>query len=515
MEEVEQWIQELRRRVRSQDGPREAASTSWEKPLHEGEAAETVDQDVRELPGLLSELKRDFQLPLLPTSAASPVDFIEVSAPVTAPDAAVERRTSYQLGDFLRHHDAKFVRTAYVGLLGREPDPPGLAASLEELRSGRSSKVALLWKIRHSEEGMRRAVKVGGLGWAFNWERLRRHGVSGYVFSWVNAFFTLPNLLRRLEHLELEVSTRTAREDLAWRTAVERVAAAFAARDVQLAELAQASTSRAGLEAMAARLVETGSATYHAHVLLAELRRGMAGVEGKLERLEAEIISADDIPDDFYVAFENRFRGTPEDVRQRVEVYLPFITGAGAGGEDRPIVDIGCGRGEWLDLLRANGLLASGVDLNKAMVDVCSEKGLSVLHADALDYLQGRSAQSMGAITAFHVIEHLPFGRILTLLDACHRALKSGGVVILETPNPENVTVGSCNFWYDPTHRAPLPPQMMEWLLGSHGFERVQILRLHPVDPSLRTQAGDESVRKLLDEKFHGPQDYAVIGYKA
>ena len=97
--------------------------------------------------------------------------------------------------------------------------------------------------------------------------------------------------------------------------------------------------------------------------------------------------------------------------------------------------------------------------------------------------------------------------------DACLAALKPGGVAIFETPNPENVLVGSCDFWYDPTHRAPLPPDMMRWVALSRGFARAEIMRLHPVGPEGQLRDGNEAVRTMLNERFNGPRDYAVVAY--
>jgi O-antigen chain-terminating methyltransferase len=217
--------------------------------------------------------------------------------------------------------------------------------------------------------------------------------------------------------------------------------------------------------------------------------------------------------DGFYVSFEDAFRGTREDIKRRVEVYLPYVREAGAGVAKAPVLDIGCGRGEWLELLNDNGLTASGVDLNRVAAAHCRERGLVVAEADALDYLRGVETASIGAVTAIHVIEHLPFRQLMCLFDEVLRVLKPGGVAIFETPNPENLVVGACTFWYDPTHQQPLPPEPMRFILDNRGFARIEILRLHPSTDMATTDAPNE-LSAAIAERFYGPRDYALIGYK-
>ena len=219
--------------------------------------------------------------------------------------------------------------------------------------------------------------------------------------------------------------------------------------------------------------------------------------------------------DPLYLFFEDQFRGTRQDIKTRLKVYLPFIEESGAGSEDRPILDIGCGRGEWLELISENQLTITGVDLNRTLVEQCTERGMNVVEKDAVAYLQSLPDNSMGAITAFHLIEHLPLNTLLSFLNETLRVLQKDGIVIFETPNPENVLVGSCNFYFDPTHLNPLPPQTMKFLLESRGFCRVNIKKMHPfADEEMIPDDGSEIVKRF-NQRFYGPQDYAVIGYKA
>ena len=216
-----------------------------------------------------------------------------------------------------------------------------------------------------------------------------------------------------------------------------------------------------------------------------------------------------------YLSFEDQFRGTREDIKERLRVYLPLLREAKIGSEQMPILDVGCGRGEWLELLQEEGLRARGVDVNRVLSEECRRRGLEVIESEGLAYLSSLPPQSLGAVTGFHVIEHLPFEVLIKLLDETVRVLKPGGVAIFETPNPENVLVGSHNFYLDPTHRNPLPSSTMRFLAEARALCRVEIMTLHPYPEFLRLEEVGLDIAKRFNKYFYGPQDYAVVGWKA
>lgn len=218
------------------------------------------------------------------------------------------------------------------------------------------------------------------------------------------------------------------------------------------------------------------------------------------------------MPADLYVDFEARFRGSSEQIRERLAANLPLFVPL-AHVSDAPVLDIGCGRGEWLQLLGEAGIAALGVDSNPSMVQQCREAGLQAEAGDALDHLQGLADNSLSGLTAFHVIEHVPLDVLIRLIDEARRVVRPGGLILLETPNPENLIVGACNFYTDPTHRNPLPPALMAFLLEARGFERVSIDRRHPADPALRLPDDESPQSATLNRLLFGAQDYAAIGY--
>jgi len=236
------------------------------------------------------------------------------------------------------------------------------------------------------------------------------------------------------------------------------------------------------------------------------LAASVASGSGRTSANEESLLAPDDF-DTLYLEFEDRFRGSRDETKRLQEVYLDVLRTAGAGTSDAPVLDVGCGRGEWLELLRERGYVARGVDQNRVMAAENRERGLEVTEGDVLEYLAALPAGSVGMVTGFHIIEHLPFGALLRLFDECRRVLRAGGCAVFETPNPENLVVSAYTFHLDPTHRHPLPPQLTEFLAFQRGFADVEILRLHP-----RGERGIDQA--LLDRWFRAPADYAVIAWK-
>ncbi len=212
-----------------------------------------------------------------------------------------------------------------------------------------------------------------------------------------------------------------------------------------------------------------------------------------------------------YVAFEDRFRGSNADITERLKIYLPILAATDVGTKDMPILDLGCGRGEWLDLLRESGYTARGLDINRIMVQSIS-KELEAIEADAITYLQSLPNNCLGAVTGFHIIEHLPIPSLIDLIGETVRVLKPGGLAIFETPNPKNLVVGACNFYCDPTHRNPVFPETIQFFLQYFGLANVQLLYLNPVEDSPFKNV--DSKWDMLDNWFFGARDYAVIGHK-
>lgn len=227
-----------------------------------------------------------------------------------------------------------------------------------------------------------------------------------------------------------------------------------------------------------------------------------------------------------YLELERRFRGTEEEVRERLERYVAVLEGVGELGD---VLDLGCGRGEALAVLAEAGLPARGVDASAEMVGRCRARGFRADEGDLFETLAAFEPGSLGAVVSFHVIEHLPPTSLDRLVRLAWRALAPGGVLALETPNPESLVVAARRFWLDPTHRRPVHPETLELLVRVAGFDPVERQELRPFGAGERLPEIDladvpegqhaladrvNRLRDVLDDLLFGFQDYSVIARK-
>ena len=225
-----------------------------------------------------------------------------------------------------------------------------------------------------------------------------------------------------------------------------------------------------------------------------------------------------------YMAFENRFRGPPGDVRKRVESrYLKYFIGK------ENVLDIGCGRGEFLKMLNEKGVTAKGVEANKDMVFTCRSQGLDVDEGDAIDYLHNQADESLGGVFMAQLVEHLEPAYIVKLLNLCHKKLKNSSVIVIETLNVTSIFSYSNWFFMDPTHINPIHPETMKFLLEYAGFKEIKMELLSPVSDEIKLKKiSAEGLTKNEKERFelineniektnniiYGYQEYAIIGKK-
>jgi SAM-dependent methyltransferase len=211
--------------------------------------------------------------------------------------------------------------------------------------------------------------------------------------------------------------------------------------------------------------------------------------------------------------FVDNFRGERGEILGRVEEYIPLLEGAA------PVLEVGCGRGELLGALQAAGVDARGVDSDPAMVAACRRLGLAADEGDALEALRAPKAKSLGGVVAIHVLEHLPAATWMSVVEAGAAALRRGGVMLVECPNPDSLRVGAGLFWVDPTHRAPVHPEALAFVMRALGLEVTETRLLHPFPPeqALANDSQPEPVRELaskLDAWLSGPRDFLVVARK-
>lgn len=431
----------------------------------------------------------------------------------------------YSWSSLVQLDDEALVQAAFPSLLGRKAKASEAAAWLAQLRSG-TDRFEFLATLRYSPEGKRRGVPVYGLRRARIKSMLRQTPILGTLLA--NAYGWLATDARHRYY--------TARFDLHSRQLEQHSKAISASEAALHAVIRDAQSSIESQQALIQELQDglqderqkrqlEQQMQRDQHIkILQELRVRL----GYLERNSAKSpvttqdtttfdgqTSRDEHPvlDSFYLAFEHRFRGDAETIRSRLGYYLPMINQIGALTERLPLVDIGCGRGEWLKMLPDTSRRI-GIDLNRMNVEACHDQGLEAEVADGLAWLKRQPDNSIAAVTAFHVIEHLSFNQLNTLLDECLRVLAPGGMVIFETPNPENLISAATHFYTDPTHIHPLPPAFSEFMLEYKGFTAVEVHRLNPI-PSEYALVEDSEVARRCNALFYGAQDYAVTAKKS
>jgi 2-polyprenyl-3-methyl-5-hydroxy-6-metoxy-1,4-benzoquinol methylase len=217
-----------------------------------------------------------------------------------------------------------------------------------------------------------------------------------------------------------------------------------------------------------------------------------------------------------YFLFEQRFRGSRENVKERQEIYIPYF----AGKSD--VLDFGCGRGEFVELLLENGVTTQGIDLNPDMVAYCQDRGLPVIEADGITYLHSQEDNFLGGLFAAQVIEHLKPYQMIDLIRLAYQKLQPNACILLETINVQAL-YGYLNYFYmDLSHERPVHPETLKFILEAEGFNNIQILYSSPVEDMaipplhINNEENSEFNRYIdkLNNFLYGSQDYAVIAYK-
>lgn len=483
----------------------------------------------------------------------------------------LDERDHYHVNELLGFHDEPFVRNAYKAILKREPDDSGLAHFLSNLRNGRYSKIDVLSSIRFSPEGENANVQIEGLGKLSALRKIYRVPVVGYFLRLAVAIARLPVLITNFRQLESHTMAQLDRVAGHINEAAAHLAAEIRhqseASSTQFQALQQSNElvrrQISSLLREQEKLIETQSAfradlslrvnqtthqaqkqaevverhTAELQGLTAEIKKQIDQLTERLQKFRMDIAqqesrlshlldgsersSAPAVPsgeaqpekdhllDSLYFSLEDVLRGTPEQIKEAVKVYLPILQGAGIQSD---ILDVGCGRGEWLEVLRDAGFQARGIDTNRVVLQRCRDLSLDVVESEALMYLRSLPDGKLNVITAFHFAEHLPLETLVRFLDEAARTLKPGGLIILETPNPENLLVGSCNFYLDPTHNNPIPMQTMKLLVEARGFRCEEVLKLHAIS-SPRIEVKDQ-LTSHFNHYLYGPMNYAVVARK-
>jgi len=426
-------------------------------------------------------------------------------------------RRVYTIEEFAALDEEAFLRNAYRIVLGREMDAAGASYYLPALRNGHIGIVRVLSALRRSAEGRERGVKIRGLMPAAVLDRLSGLPVVGKLLAPLMTFLVRSQTHRRLATIAQRHVTMIDSVNLSL-SAIRKNHVHLDTRLVlseKNAEDFRVSTQQAYEEA--AKALSELKATRE---LIAEERLQLRRLIDEARAALPDRSSARDTVealdehalDSLYVAFENRFRGSTAEIGKRSERYLPIFKQAPPVATGGVVLDIGCGRGEWLSLLKRHDIATRGIDLNVSMVAEARSQGHDVIDGDAIAYLRSLPESSLAAVTGFHIVEHLAFKDLVTLFEEARRALVPGGIILFETPNPENLVVGACTFNYDPTHNKPLPPDLLRFIAEARGFEEARIIRSEADCDLSQPETGFAPGE--LNDWFRQPPDYALYAQK-
>ncbi len=414
------------------------------------------------------------------------------------------------LSQLCQYHDEAFIEQAFQSILGRPVDPSGKEHYLALLRTAQLSKERIIASLYYSPEGKQQTRIISGIKKYHLLNKLtalinNKHYLAFLEPSipFIEGVFKLSALNQTHNHYEYSLANQKQdyqeqlnKQQTLWQNEVQQLQQKIAHNHLAMQNLQNKQNNL---------LSQIEQMTH------ASPKPPVDSIITTLKEYQQD--QQNDFMDQMYIAFEDHFRGSAEQIKQQMEHYLPYIKAV--YDSEHGILDIGCGRGEWLQLLKEQQLSAKGIDLNTAMVAQAQQNGLAASHQEAISYLKTLADNSLCAVTGIHLIEHLPFNDMIKLLQETIRVLKVGGVALFETPNPENIFVGAQFFYTDPTHNNPLVPDTMKFIFDYLGYTPVEIKRLHTY---AEVSAAKGKPRDMSDNfknnHFYSAMDFAIIAYK-
>jgi O-antigen chain-terminating methyltransferase len=424
------------------------------------------------------------------------------------PDSSAQK---YHVSEFIALDDESFLASAYLCLFKRPLDEEGKTGYLNLLNNG-WPKSLVLASLLMSEEGRAHQVQLVGNG----------------LFRRAANLLLAPNRFSRiLLGRSLRVLSKLAEKqhvaaDVYLLKQQQQRATALRKEFFQLKQKVSRAVLTADVLAEQFSLTDEKVARLSRSLHYQALDQGGQGAQTDAVVTDSSAHSniSQDTHDtsmnseyfqQFYLAFEDACRGSQEEIQAKLESYIQYLpeptqsTGI--------VMDMGCGRGEWLQILKDKGYQSLGLDNNAFMLETCRRKGLQVENTPLHQWLARQADNSVMAVTGFHIAEHLPFDYLLSLLQEIARVLQPGGCLILETPNPENILVGSHTFYHDPTHSNPLTPTLMQFTAEYMGLSEIDILRLSPYPASARVDE-EGLLADRVNGHLCGPQDFALLARK-
>ncbi len=426
--------------------------------------------------------------------------------------------TLYKMEDFTKYCDEAFIDNAYQLILNRSADPQGKMNYLRRLRDGSMSKIQIITLLHFSKEGQSQNITIEGAKVQYVLSVLYKLPLISYIAKSTVTILTLPKLLQRINQHENYASSEFVNIKNRHSQVVEELKTKGTISEQEKlkqklktkAEVKDLETYLHSINYAKQNMLETQK---NIQVLVDEAKKRLPQDSFDKKEILSIVEEAEHNFDSFYVSFEDCFRGTKQEIKDKLKVYLPYVNTFldTTTKKDIQILDVGCGRGEWLELLADNGYKSTkGIDLNRVMVQISKEANQDVECVDVIAYLKSLKDETLSIITGFHIIEHLPFEVLMRLFEESLRVLKKGGMIIYETPNPRNILVGSSDFYLDPTHISPLHPATLKFLVTHTGFTGVKSLIL---EGEILTDFDDINFNDI-NAYINIGRDLVVIGYK-
>lgn len=469
-------------------------------------------------------------------------------------------------------HEA-FVQACYEKVLQRDPDPEGARYHINRLHNREISKLELIYEFEQSEEGRCRGIRLRGKKGQYRFlhyfRKLFRIPIAGRVLRFVYNLIGINRVINSLVNWNRDIEGRIGKLEQTCDTLknglheqiesynelqylLEGLQRQYQEQfdvhqeqfDVYQGQLDVYRERTENLEENTRNnniLLEKDEGLLEKHELIfskygsdidklnvqiSNLKADFINIRrtGSEEKMEKEYgVGTKKIESDTdsyysidYFDFENRFRGSQEHVKEMQRIYLPYFMGC------KNVIDIGCGRGEFVQLLNENGIGVTGVDIYLPYVEYCKMNHLSVFHGDGVGFL--KQQEQVDGIFVGQVVEHISVSQIIELCAVAYEKLTTGSYLIMETPNPKSLAIYTEAFYQDPSHNKPVHPETLKYLVEKRGFSDVQILytegsRLPYHIPSLsddnegREHEFDLAMQRV-EELLYGSQDYAIIAKK-
>lgn len=396
---------------------------------------------------------------------------------------------TYDINDFLKFEGELFIENAYRIILNREADIKSKNNYKKMLEENAITKKDIIISLLYSEEGKNSNIKIKNSKKLYIFSKLNKIPILGYALKTLYMLIRLPKLIAELENNQIQ--TNKILNSKAYSSDIEVLKTELDLTNKKLLEeqdiakeeiKVEINDIKRNLSSLKNDMKTNLSSLNNSKEYIINIENNISNlIEEANKRLPNSVFNEAEVSrianekdksfDSFYVSFEDEFRGTKEDIKNKVRIYLPYVNQISKIKDDVKILDLGCGRGEWLELLKDDGFTnTKGIDLNSVMVSHSKKINLNVEEVDAVTYLKSLADQSLSIVTGFHIIEHLPFDVLMTVFKESLRVLKKGGMIIFETPNPKNILVGSADFYLDPTHINPIHPLTLKFIAKEVGF---------------------------------------------